>query len=93
METWPWSFENQKLIDRRKERGLKEAAAAMRINARCAGRPPPPRPAPRPYPLQDDANWQSCHESESDAADDDQLLGPRPELLSVTRGRQIIRQA
>ena len=81
---------NQKLMDRRKGRGLKEAAAILRINARRSGRPPPPCSAPRPYPLQDDADWQSCHESESDGADDDQLLGPRPEL-SVSRGRQIVR--
>jgi hypothetical protein len=84
---------NQKLVDRRKERGVKTAAAFLRVNSRRAGRTPPPRPAPRPYPLQDDAAWQSCHDSESDGADDDHLLGPRPELPSVARGRQIVRQA
>jgi hypothetical protein len=81
---------NQKLVDRKKGRGAKKAAAILRINARRRGAPAPPCSAPRPYPLDDDKDWQSCNESGSDDDDDNLVLGPRPDVHPHL-GRQIIR--
>jgi hypothetical protein len=81
---------NQRLVDARKGRGSKMAAAILRINARHTRRAPPASAEPKPYPLPDDAAWQSCDESDADSDDEALVEGPSLDVPAVS-GRQIVR--